>query len=293
METLDPIVARQRIKAHHSHIRADQDLELLARDELRAIRLGLEYLKPDLALTDYGIRHAVVVFGSTRLREPKEAAVTLGAAKRALERDPDSDELRVALARAENAVKYSACYEIAREFGERVGTSGAGPRDNRLVVMTGGGPGAMEGANRGASGVGAASIGLNITLPQEQEPNPYLTPGLSFQFRYFALRKLHFMLRARALVAFPGGFGTFDELFETLCLVQTGKRDALPIVLVGQAFWERVINFDALLAEGMIGPDDAASFQFADSAEEIWTTMTDWYTSRGRSIFDEGDVMAP
>jgi uncharacterized protein (TIGR00730 family) len=144
----------------------------------------------------------------------------------------------------------------------------------------------MEAANRGAFEVGAASVGLNITLPREQQPNPYLTPDLSFQFRYFALRKLHFMLRARALVALPGGFGTFDEVFETLCLVQTGKRAPLPVVLVGEAFWRRAVDFEYLLGEEMIDSTDLSLFSFAESPQEIWDSILRWYAERGRTIFD-------
>jgi uncharacterized protein (TIGR00730 family) len=234
-----------------SQTRADLDLELLARPELRPVRLQLEYLKPDLAFRDHGIRNTIVVFGSTRLAEE------------------------------------SPWYAVGRELGRLVGRYGQGPGDNRLAVVTGGGPGGMEAANRGAHEVGAASIGLNITLPNEQQPNPYLTPELSFEFRYFALRKLHFMLRARALVALPGGYGTFDELFETLCLIQTGKRAPLPVVLVGEDFWRRAVDFEFLREQGMIDDDELELFCFAETAETIWDAITGWYEKRGRSVLDE------
>jgi uncharacterized protein (TIGR00730 family) len=154
------------------------------------------------------------------------------------------------------------------------------------VLTTGGGPGLMEAANRGASEVGAASMGHGIVLPREQQPNPYISPELSFQFRYFALRKMHFMLRACALVAFPGGFGTLDELFETLCLVQTGKRETIPVVLVGGEFWHRAVDFRFLVSEGVIEEADLGLFSVAESAEEIWRHIAEWYESRGRSIFE-------
>jgi len=187
---------------------------------------------------------------------------------------------------AAGAPHLSHYYEVARELGRIVGRCGHGPGDNRLVVMTGGGPGAMEAANRGARDVGAASIGLNIALPHEQAANPYVTPELRFEFRYFGLRKLHFMLRARALVALPGGYGTLDELFEALCLVQTGKRAPLPIVLVGEAFWRRAIDFEFLVEQGMIDRADIALFEFAETAAEVWQRILQWYEARGRSIFD-------
>jgi uncharacterized protein (TIGR00730 family) len=239
-----------RVIASRSHQRADRDPELLARPELRAVRLLLEYLKPELGLQDHGVLHTIVVFGSSRVRE-------------------DSPE-----------------YEIARELGRLVGKCGEGPEDRRLLIVTGGGPGAMEAANRGAHDVGAPSIGLNIALPQEQEPNPYITPDLHFQFRYFALRKLHFMQRARALVALPGGFGTFDEVFETLCLIQTGKRSPLPVVLVGADFWRRAIDFDFLVERGVISSDELGLFCYAESAREVLEAIGHWYSERGRSIYD-------
>jgi uncharacterized protein (TIGR00730 family) len=270
---------RSRIRASGSHLRADRDLALLARTELRPVRLQLEYLKPELAFADLGIGHTIVVFGSTRLPDPEVAQQRLAQA----EADGENDE-RVARARA--AVARSRYYEIGRELGRLVGGCGQGPGDNRLVMVTGGGPGAMEAANRGAHEVGAASVGLNITLPREQEPNPYLTPELSFQFRYFALRKLHFMLRARALVALPGGYGTFDELFETLCLIQTRKRAPLPVILVGERFWRRAVDFDFLVEEGMIDAAELDLFEFAETAQEIWDRIVRWYEIRDRSVFD-------
>ncbi len=259
-----------------SHLRADLDLSLLARPELRPIRLQLEYLKPELAFVDHGIVHTIVVFGSTQLLDPDTA-------RKRLEQLDTRDD--VARARARAALARSRYYEVGRELGRIIGRFGDGAGDNRLVVVTGGGPGGMEAANRGASEVGAASVGLNIMLPHEQLPNPYITPDLSFQFRYFGLRKLHFMLRARALVALPGGYGTLDELFETLCLIQTGKLAPIPVVLVGESFWRRAIDFDFLVEEGMIDATDRSLFAFAETAHEAWEYIQAWYANRDQSIF--------
>ena len=266
---------------------ADRELEFLARPELRPVRLLLDYWKPELGLADHGVLHTIVVFGSTRLVDPELAAQGLAEAERNAGRSPEDDAAREALRRARCAADQSRYYAIARELGRLVGCCGDGPEDRRLLIMTGGGPGAMEAANRGAHDVGAASIGLNIALPSEQKPNPYLTPELTFSFRYFALRKLHFMQRARALVALPGGYGTFDELFETLCLIQTGKRAALPVVLVGREFWQRAIDFDFLVERGVLDAGELSLFTFAESAAEIWASIVGWYSERGRSIFDE------
>lgn len=273
---------RARIVASASHTRADRDLQLLARPELRAVRLELEYLKPELAFEDLGVELTIVVFGGTRLLEPEVARRRLAEAEAAAS-DAERD---AGVARARAALEQSRYYEIGRELGRLIGCHGEGPGDNRLVVMTGGGPGGMEAVNRGALEVGAASVGLNIALPREQQPNPYLTPELSFQFRYFALRKLHFMLRARALVALPGGYGTFDELFGTLCLIQTHKRSPLPVILVGESFWRRAVGFDFLVEEGMIDAADLDLFAFAETAQETWEQILGWYEERKMSIFD-------
>jgi uncharacterized protein (TIGR00730 family) len=271
---------QDEIRASDSHARPDRDLALLARPELRSARLQLEYLKPELELEALGVVHTIVVFGSTRLLDPETA-------REQLERAPPGDEAEHERARA--AVERSHYYEVGRELGRLVGRCGTGSEDHRLIVMTGGGPGGMEAANRGAHDVGAASAGLNITLPREQQPNPYITPELSFQFRYFALRKLHFMLRARALIALPGGYGTFDELFETLCLIQTGKRAPLPVVLVGERFWRRAVDFEFLVEEGMIDEADLSLFSFAETAPQVWQQIQHWYLERGLSVFDEQD----
>lgn len=266
--------------------RADQDLALLARPELRPVRLLLEYWKPELGLSDLGIHNTVVVFGSTRLLDPELAQRRLAEAEQQAARAPQDDGAARTLRAARRDLDLSRYYAIGRELGQIVGRAGSGPGDNRLVIVTGGGPGGMEAANRGAYEVGAASIGLNVVLAHPQPPNPYLTPELSFQFRYFALRKLHFMLRACALVALPGGYGTLDEVFETLCLIQTGKRSPLPVVLIGAEFWRRAIDFDFLVEQGMIDEAERRLFSFAESAEQTWRTIVDWYEARDMSPFD-------
>jgi uncharacterized protein (TIGR00730 family) len=254
---------------------ADQDF--LLRDELRAERLQLEFLKPELVQLDEGINSTVVIFGSARIPEPETAAARLAQAQELADAQPDSEELQRALAIARNIQANSVYYQEARKLGEMItrDTLQTGPCD--MVVITGGGPGIMEAANRGAMDAGGKSIGLNIQLPFEQHPNPYITPELCFQFHYFAIRKMHFLKRARALVACPGGFGTMDELFETLTLIQTGKIAPLPVLLMGSRYWKRIINFDALIDEGAIGQQDLQIFRYVDSAEEAWTTIRAFY----------------
>jgi uncharacterized protein (TIGR00730 family) len=277
------------ILASASYVLAEQDLAFLTRDEARGVRLQLEYLKPETLLTEHAIRDTVVVYGSTRIAEPAAARRSVEALRQALETDPRNAILTRKLAVAERILAKSRYYEIAREFGRLVGSNTCdidGSR-SKLVIMTGGGPGIMEAANRGSFEVGAKSVGLNIDLPHEQYPNPYITPELCFQFHYFALRKMHFLLRAKALVAFPGGFGTLDELFEVLTLVQTRKIKPVPIVLVGEEYWRRAIDVGFLADEGVIDAEDRELFWFAETANEIWGSILDWYdacdTPLGRS----------
>lgn len=253
-----------------SYIPADRDTEFLQRDELRSVRLGLELLKPELIQTDEGIGSTIVVFGSARLKEPEAAQQELQRAEAEAARAPRDPARQRQLTIAKRQLELSQFYDIAREFGRLVSSTCQIGGHCDYVIMTGGGPGIMEAANRGAADVKAKSIGLNITLPHEQQPNPYITPQLSFQFRYFAIRKMHFMLRAKALVAFPGGFGTLDELFETLTLLQTGKTDRVVVVLVGREFWERLINWPFLVECGLISPHDLELFHYAETAQEAW-----------------------
>ncbi len=268
-----------------SYRQADEDVDFLRRDESRGLRLQLDYGKPELLLEQHGIHHTVVVFGGTRVVEPAAARRQVEALQKALRQRPDDGELERQLKVARRVQAKSHYYDVARELGRRVGESGSGPEDCRLVVMTGGGPGIMEAANRGASDAGAKTIGLNITLPHEQYPNPYITPELCFRFHYFALRKMHFLMRARALVAFPGGLGTFDELFETLTLIQTRKMAPLPVVLVGADYWQKAFDFEFLIDEGVVDAEDRKLFWFAETAEEIWEGILCWHEENGTSLF--------
>ena len=249
-----------------SYALAVQDTAFLLRDEMRAMRFALEYAKADLLLRDWGVRSTIIVFGSARVASPEQ----LAAAERASRTEAD----REVLARLRRQVGW---YEAARAFGriasERGGALAPRERWHDNVIATGGGGGIMEAANRGAHEAGAPSIGFNITLPMEQQPNRYITPELAFRFHYFAMRKMHLAMRANALVVFPGGFGTFDELFEILTLTQTHKMRPVPIVLFDETYWRRVINFEALAEEGLISPKDLALFEFAGSAEEVWALL--------------------
>lgn len=275
----------QTILDSETYLPGDEDTAFLNRDDTRGVRLQVDYLKPELLLREHAIEHTIVVFGSTRILEPRAARHAVESLRNAVSARPEDQSLAQRLAIAERVEAKSRYYDVARDFGRRVSEAGSAPGTARAVVMTGGGPGIMEAANRGAFDADAKTIGLNITLPHEQYPNPYITPELCFRFHYFALRKLHFLLRARALVAFPGGYGTFDELFETLTLVQTRKITPLPIVLVGREYWERAVDIDFMIEEGVIDPEDGDLFWYAETAEEIWSGIQRWYAAYGASMF--------
>lgn len=243
---------------------AFKDEAFLLRDEMRPVRLQLELLKPEVQLTEQGIKSTVVIFGSARIPPREVAEQRLADAEAS--RDPQ------ALRRARMQLDMSRYYEEARRLGQLI-TEASAARGEPIYVVTGGGPGIMEAGNRGAYEAGGKSVGLNIVLPHEQRPNPYITPELCFRFHYFALRKMHFLMRSVALVCFPGGFGTLDELFETLTLIQTGKSRRRPILLFGREFWSRLINFDLLEETGMISPGDQRLFHYVETAEEAWALL--------------------
>ena len=257
-----------------SYIPADRDTEFLQREELRSLRIGIELLKPELIQREQGINSTIVVFGSARLQESTAAKHALQVAEEEAARTPQDPTCRLRVAIAQRQLVLSKYYDVAREFGRLVSSTCQIDGRCDYVIVTGGGPGIMEAANRGAADVNAKSIGLNITLPHEQHPNPYITPALCFQFRYFAIRKMHFLIRAKALVAFPGGFGTLDELFETLTLLQTGKTENVMVVLVGRDYWERLINWQWLVENGFIAQQDLQLFQYAETAQEAWDLIS-------------------
>jgi uncharacterized protein (TIGR00730 family) len=244
------------------------DSAFLLREELRPVRMQLELLKPELVQREQGVESTIVIFGSARVLPPDRAAHALDAARE----HGDAAAVR----RAETAVAMSRYYDEARRFAA-MATQRSRALDTPIFVVTGGGPGIMEAGNRGAHEVGGKSIGLNIVLPHEQAPNPYITPELCFQFHYFALRKMHFLMRSIALVCFPGGFGTLDELFETMTLVQNGKSRKRPILLFGREFWQKLIDFDYLVETGMIGAGDLNLFRYVETAEEAWEVLATHY----------------
>ncbi|MEL0081874.1 MAG: TIGR00730 family Rossman fold protein [Gammaproteobacteria bacterium] len=257
---------------------ADGDIEYLSGDDARGIRLLLDYQKPESLMRQQGIVQTIVVFGGNRIAEPEVARRKVEQCSQRLAANPDNKELQHQFTRAQRLLEKSHYYTTAMELGRLVGGH------QQVTLMTGGGPGIMEAANRGADAAGAKSIGLNITLPEEQTPNPYITPGLCFSFHYFATRKLHFLLRARALVAFPGGYGTLDELMDTLTLIQTKKIAPLPVVLVGKSYWQQVLNIAFLVDEGVINPEDAELVWYAETADEIWQGILDWHANNGTPL---------
>ena len=257
---------------------AYQDPDFLLRDDLRPVRFQLELMKPEVLQEEAGIGSTFVMYGSARIPSPEQADAIVAAAK-------TDTQLRI----AESLKAKSHYYDVARELA-RLASAAPNSADGKrqFVVCSGGGPAIMEAANRGAADVGKDSIGLNIVLPFEQAPNAYVTPHLSFNFHYFALRKMHFLIRARAVAVFPGGFGTFDEFFELLTLVQTGKTAVVPILLYGKDFWNRVVNFDALVEEGVVAPQDLDLFRFCETAQEGWDYVQDFYRTNKEPLFRKG-----
>ncbi len=271
----------RRIINSPSYRLAFEDVEFLKRSDLRPVRLELELLKPEIIITEHNVQSTIVVFGSARLQCQEDAEKNFRAAEREAAQHPQERQAQQRLARARLMLENAHYYEEAREFSRLVSSACQIDGHCDFVVVTGGGPGIMEAANRGAFEAGAKSIGLNITLPHEQQPNPYITPELCFQFKYFALRKMHFRLRAKALVAFPGGFGTCDELFETLTLIQTHKMERVPILLFGKKFWQRAINLPFLAERGMIAHKDLELLDYVETAQEAWDKIVAFYHERG------------
>lgn len=250
-----------------SYLLAFRDIDFLLREELRPVRFQLELLKPEMLLEEANIGSTLVVYGSARIPSPEHCE--------AMRRTATTPERKAVI---ERLIAKSHYYEEARKLGRIASECGVIEKGMRqFVVCSGGGPSIMEGANRGAAEAGADTIGLNIVLPHEQAPNEYVTPNLSFQFHYFALRKMHFLLRARAVAVFPGGFGTLDELLELLTLIQTGKMQPIPVLLFGRDYWSRIINFEAMAEEGVINPNDTELFHWVETAEEAWDKIVEFY----------------
>ena len=249
---------------------AHEDRELLNSDEMRGVRMLLEINKPEKILEEQNILSTIIVFGGASLTDKSSIDNRLELAKNSLTKDPSSSNLQREITRLKNLQSISHYYDSAREFAKIVSRQNQKEHCNSHVIVTGGGPGIMEAANRGAFDADCKSIGLNISLPNEQHPNAYITPGLCFKFNYFALRKFHFVMRSVAAVFFPGGFGTFDELFELLTLRQTGMKTQIPIILFGRDYWSKVINFQFLSDHGLISDEHMNLFQYADSASEAW-----------------------
>jgi hypothetical protein len=285
--TEDPNAAQliDNLMSGDSYKMAVEDQRFMESYEARGIRLELDYLKAELAMKEHGIVNTIAVFGSARIEEYQTTKRKLAEIEAELDKDPTCKITRSRFSTVQRMLEKSVFYDDARKFGSLVGKAGGGADDCRVTIVTGGGPGIMEAANRGAHDVGAKSIGLNIKLPHEQFPNPYITPELCFQFHYFAIRKLHFLNRAKALVVYPGGFGTFDELFEILTLVQTKKMPQIPIVLVSQYFWNRAMNFEFLREEGVISHNDLDIFEIVDNADEAWEYILSWYEKQGIPLF--------
>lgn len=265
------------LQDHASYRLAFADHEFLMQDELRHVRLQLEYLKPQLVMEQHQIEATIVVFGSARFLAPEEAKAALTTAEAAIAAEPDDPFQQQQLKKAKRDLANSRYYQASQQFSHHVTSHSKLHPRSALTIISGGGPGIMEAANRGAMEAGGQSIGLNIVLPKEQHPNPYITPEFCFQFHYFAVRKMHFLQRARALVAFPGGFGTLDELFETLTLLQTRKADSVPVILYDETFWRQLINFDMLVETGVISASDLELITFVNTPEQAWQVIHEFY----------------
>lgn len=256
---------------------AYQDADFIRRPDMRPLRLELELLKPEILLEEQGVDETIVVFGGTQLVEHRIAQTYLEQAEAELLQEPADTHRQRAVARAKRRQAKAHFYDECREFSRIASSLKDHTGKSRYCIVTGGGPGIMEAANRGAHDVGAKNAGLNITLPFEQIPNPYITPNLCFQFNYFAIRKMHFLLRAKALICFPGGFGTLDELFTTLTLRQTQRMQEIPVILYGSEYWKQVLNFEFLADEGMIQDEHLELFTYADSPQEAWRCIAEYH----------------
>jgi len=267
------------LKRSPSYRIAYEDPDFIQAEWLRPVRIQLELLKPTLGCFDQKIRSTIVVFGSARIPEPDEARTKVEGLEKLCRKDPKDRELARKLRLAKRMLSNSKYYDAAREFARIVSKACQGKKTEYLdyVIVTGGGPGVMEAANRGAADVNAKTVGFNITLPFEQEPNPYISPELCYRFHYFSIRKMHLAMLAKALVIFPGGFGTMDEFFELLTLVQTRKVEKLPIILFGREYWRKLVNFDLFVEEGMVDPEDLDLFRTTDSAKEAWDHIRNFY----------------
>ncbi len=270
-----------------TYVKAYEDLDFLKRDELRAVRLQTEMLKPQIVMEEEYIRSTVCVFGSARTLSPTEAQSRLHKAEQALKKSPKSKKAKLAVDLAQHQLDASHDYAIAREFSARMSRVGQQTGAMEYVICTGGGPGIMEAANRGAHDVHAKSIGLNITLPHEQQPNQYISPELNFLFHYFSVRKMHFLLHAKALCAFPGGFGTMDELFETLTLIQTHKTKRIPVLLFNEKFWRELINWDHFVECGMISPEDLDLVAHFEDPEQAVDHILDFWAERSNGGIEQ------
>ena len=271
---------QQRLKdivENPSYKLAYLDTDFIRSDDLRPLRLELELMKPEMILDALGIKSTVVVFGGTQVAPLEDGERMLAEAQAAVEKNPADPAAKRKLIRAQRVVYKARYYEECRQFAKLVTDYNKQFRDGEFIVKTGGGPGIMEAANRGAYEAGGKSMALNITLPFEQVPNSYITPGMCFQFNYFAIRKMHFLLRAKALICFPGGFGTLDELFTTLTLRQTGRMQEIPIILYSKEYWDGIINFEFLADEGVIDDSHLELFQYTETPEETWQVIKDFH----------------
>ena len=265
-----------KLRNARAYKKAYGDIDFMSTPELRPLRLQLELLKPEVYLKKYGIKSTIVIFGSARLCSKEDGLANIKEWEKKVKKNPKNKEFRDKLEAARAIGKNYKYYDIARDFS-RLASEKSCLGGNKSIIVTGGGPGIMEGANRGAHDAGAKSIGLNITLPMEQGPNPYVSPELCFRFHYFAVRKMHFVMRSKALVVFPGGFGTMDELFEVMTLIQTGKKSMLPIILIGRKYWEDVFNVKNMAKWGVISASDIDLFKYAESGREAWDIIADFY----------------